>query len=440
MGAGSSNDCLCCVCSDTANKEPEIRSPAARHERQENEFDESPIDHKTPLVESTDSCGTSRTIPRKPHDVACTSDAQEKIDSRPTQTCCTSELHAGSDSVMLDTQVHSQSAPSSQVEEAPPALQADNLAGAGCTDSQNQLPPTACPKRSPTGSLGDMISAPFKRGDKKGDKKSLFKLKTSLSKSWGNNKGASITGASQAGPSATRTKCKPSNNTNKPGDYVWLQEVLWNVVKNEAHSLDVVDTATSQGFTPIFFVLGSCPNTFCGMQAVMYSVSREREQDLDFWWVKPQKLTAVELERNTLSRNAKGPHKNDPGRSKPFYKAFADLFVQGSAGPPGMCFGIEKVNGKPHQSTARAYLKNDSDDSKMYLHLVWQEDWTTNPFSSKKYIRGKIVYQKDLDVHEFFSRQYCIKNGAVSISDVEEPSFKTILPSDEIKDLWDDVT
>lgn len=226
---------------------------------------------------------------------------------------------------------------------------------------------------------------------------------------------------------------KPSINTNTPGDYIWLQEILWTVVRNEAHALGVADTATGKPFTPIFFVLGSCPSTYCSMQAVMYSVSKDL--DIDFWWVKPQKLEVARLEPNTLSHNTIGPYKNDPGRSKHLYKTFADMFSQRFGGQSGMYFGIERITNKAGQFTFRAYLEQKQHGSKMYLYMVWQEDWTSNPFSTNPYIKGKIVYQKNLKAFEFFSRQYCLQNGSIFISEVEERPFKTILPSKEIKEL-----
>jgi len=438
MGATGSRRCLCCDRGSPTKADLELTYPVASEVLTvpKNDFEDG-NNNEAQHVDQTDEGNVA--LSQKLHYTKSTADTQEKTDSNPAPTNYSSNASTGTSPAVCHGQVTNSSVPTSEVEAQPSG-----------SDGVDQVQPTASTgrqprpvlKKGPSGnSLGEKVSAKFRRSASQdslfanGEKKSLWKI--ARTKTLG--KAISTTGATPTGTAATRIKCKPSNNSNAPGDYVWLQDVLWNVVKNEAHSLGVVDTATGKGFTPVFFVLGSCPNTFCAMQAVMYSVSRERGQDLDFWWVKPQKSSQSTLERNTLSRNAKGPHKNDPGRSKPFYKAFADLFAQDSAGPPGMRFGIETMSNKAQQSTPRAYLVNNSDGSKLYLYIVWQEDWTSNPFSSKKYIKGKIVYQKEPQGRVFFSRQYCIQSGSVSISEVEERPFKTILPSNDIKELWDTV-
>jgi len=71
------------------------------------------------------------------------------------------------------------------------------------------------------------------------------------------------------------------------------------------------------------------------------------------------------------------------------------------------------------------------------IHLLWQEDWTSNPFSKSKYIKGKIVYQKSLNAVQFFSRQFEIHNRNIVIASFEEPAFTSVLPSNDIKALWD---
>merc|ERR1712048_824922 len=186
-------------------------------------------------------------------------------------------------------------------------------------------------------------------------------------------------------------------------------------------------------------VIGACPNLFCAMQAVMYSVSGDGE--VDFWWVKPAKndtgSSYIGVEPNTLSRHAKGQFKNDPGRSKPFYKPLADLFQQEGQQKHGVRFGIEKVGSQP---AARAFLEKESDEDgdRLHIHLVWQEEWTSNPFARSRYVKGKIVYQKDPQALQFYARQYSILNGSMTISDYEESSFTSVLPGDNIKELRED--
>jgi len=465
MGASSSSNCLLCD-NKGRKKEDELRCPALKegpstiyeHAATARTTDNEPEPIHLQIVDITDDNANVPKLTQKPNDITCTTAVQEttEVKSPPTEvndiTCTTTVLEkteVKSPPTEVKSPPFSKSPPCSgsttctdasnqgnmslNVEDAFPLDEVEDSARPPDTGNQKQLQATAPPKKT-----GNSLGGRFSKQVQKSSTRLGMKLKNARTKSW---KKGSTMNLNPPGAGATRIKCKPSNNSNKPGDYIWLQEVLMIIVKNEAHSLGVVDTASGKGFVPIFFVLGSCPNTFCAMQAVMYSVSREGDQDLDFWWVKPQKAAATKLERNTLSRNFKGPHKNDPGRSKPFYKAFADLFGQDSASPPGMQFGIEKVksNSSAQQATPRAYLRQDSDGSKMYLHIVWQEDWTTNPFARKQFIKGKIVYQKDPEGSEFFSRQYCIQNGSVLISEVEEPPFQTMLPGDDIKDLWEGV-
>lgn len=231
---------------------------------------------------------------------------------------------------------------------------------------------------------------------------------------------------------------KASGNQNKPQDFVWLRNALGKLIRNEGRQMGATDMTTGKEYTPIFFVLGGCPNALCGMQAVVYCVDCVGE--VDFWWVKPQKGNPNELENETLSRHSKGPHKNDPGRSYQFYKPLADLFTD-SGIKQGWRFGIEKVKSRTGEEAFRAYIQTALDNKKgkigrLYVHMFWQEDWTTNPFASKKYIKGKIVYQKLVNAAQFFSRQYEIHDGTIIISGYEEPAFSSIIPSDDLKRIF----
>lgn len=225
-------------------------------------------------------------------------------------------------------------------------------------------------------------------------------------------------------------------NGNVPADYAWLESVLDRVASNRAQSLRCTNTTTGEELVPVFLVLGGCPNTFCGMQAVMYCANPEGR--VDFWWIKPSKNSPQSLETSTLNRHAKGPHKNDPGRSTPFYKPIADLF-QDSASKDGWRFGMESRTQGVQTEFLRAFIEPEmsSKRERYYWLLVWQEDWTTNPFAWQKYIRGKIFYQKDVSSMQFFSRQYFLSSGQVSMSNLEEGPFHTLLPSDSVKQLRD---
>jgi len=226
-------------------------------------------------------------------------------------------------------------------------------------------------------------------------------------------------------------------NTNFPQDYSWLEPAIWSIAKNVSRGMKCKDSLTEQAYLPLFFVLGACPNAFCGMQAVMYSSSAANSMDIDFWWVKPQKDDAQCIETETLSRQAKGPHKNDPGRSKPFYKPIADLFTQQSS-MNALTFGIEDVADGSGGTAPRALIHHGAAGStvdKHYLTMVWQEEWTQNPFSRHKYIKGKIVYQKDPEELEFFTKAYTILDGKMMLSEIEDSGFPSPLPGEDVKYL-----
>jgi len=224
-------------------------------------------------------------------------------------------------------------------------------------------------------------------------------------------------------------------NTNLPSDYSWLEVVLWTLGKNQASSLTCTDMVTGRESIPLFFVLGACPNTFCGMQAVMYSSSVSNNNDIDFWWVKPTKADSSRLESSTLCKHVKGQHKNDPGRSKSFYKPLADLFQGEGSTMNGVKFGIS--HGTNGLRDPRACIEQviGGRSTKHWLTMIWQEEWTSNPFAFSKYIKGKLVYQKDVEKMEFFTKAYSIQNGTMTLSEIEDPSFPTPVPGIEVKNL-----
>mmetsp|Transcript_30223 Transcript_30223/g.86726 ORF Transcript_30223/g.86726 Transcript_30223/m.86726 type:complete len:419 (+) Transcript_30223:92-1348(+) len=234
---------------------------------------------------------------------------------------------------------------------------------------------------------------------------------------------------------------KPSGNKNCPRDYLWLQDVLTSLAENTAASLGCKDVATGRASSPVFFVIGGCPNAMCGMQAMMFCADDGGQ--LNFWWVKPVKGEPTRLERQTLNLNTQGQHKNSPGLSRQFYLVLADLFQQGSI-VRGWRFGMEAVQVKSDQRATRAFIERDAEitggtggTGRLYIHFLWQENWSSNPFARSKYILGKIVYQKRLGDKEYFFRQYEIHDGAALIADLEEPSADLVLPGDDVKRLWE---
>eukprot|EP00929_Paragymnodinium_shiwhaense_P036389 TRINITY_DN19510_c0_g2_i2.p1 TRINITY_DN19510_c0_g2~~TRINITY_DN19510_c0_g2_i2.p1 ORF type:complete len:544 (-),score=144.27 TRINITY_DN19510_c0_g2_i2:173-1804(-) len=231
----------------------------------------------------------------------------------------------------------------------------------------------------------------------------------------------------------------PSGNFNAPGDYSWLSDVLRSLATNDAPKLGCINVDSGARHTPILFVLGSCPNTFCGMQAVMFCA--DAQSTLDFWWVKPSKDNAQTLEKKTLSRHSKGPHKNDPGRSKPFYQPLADLFQERSI-VKGWRFGTKKTTSESGAEAIRAFIQHEAagpQADKLYLVMLWQEDWTSNPFSRRKYIKGKLIYHKKMDpTPTFYSRQYEIHDGLAHIANFEDiETLSQMMPPSSIKNLFD---
>lgn len=231
-----------------------------------------------------------------------------------------------------------------------------------------------------------------------------------------------------------------SGNSNLPQDYRWLESTLAILASNGGGSLGCQDLTTGKQFFPLFFLIGSCPNMWCGMQVVMYCVSLDG--DVDFWWVKPavKDGDVADVERATLNRHAKGPHKNDPGRSKQFLKPLADYFLNKERLVDGTTFGIERVGSGDESKCMRAFLQRPSPSPggqphKFYLDVVWQEDWGTAIFARTSYIKGKLVYQKEAAGPQFFARQYSIANNKIMLFDQEEPSDEGVLPGDFIKEL-----
>lgn len=238
------------------------------------------------------------------------------------------------------------------------------------------------------------------------------------------------------GPAQSMKRQPPSGNPNNPQDYIWLDNPIKTIASNRGHTMGCMDASNQAPFTPLFFVYGACPNMLCEMQVVMFCLSAKGQ--IDFWWVKPQKGT-MEVEQSTLNLNSKGAFKNDPGRSRPVYKPLADLFEQGQC-YGGRSFGIENASAK--NPCPRAYMETFAAGTVERVHLVgiWIEDWTSNPFARSKYIKGKLIYQKRIDFLRFTARQYHIVAGStpeVAIWEDEDPSFEDMLPTVEVKLLWE---
>ena len=87
----------------------------------------------------------------------------------------------------------------------------------------------------------------------------------------------------------------------------------------------------------------------------------------------------------------------------------------------------------------RAFIAREGkagDGSVFYLHFLWMEDWTSNPLAFSKYLKGKLVYQKQPQTSQLFSRQCEMRDNTFFLADFEEPAFTSTLPPDSIKCLW----
>merc|ERR1711865_456539 len=162
------------------------------------------------------------------------------------------------------------------------------------------------------------------------------------------------------------------------------------------------------------------------MQAVLLAVGDDGTE-VDFWWIKPQAERQTDLELATLDRHSKGIHKNTAASSAAVYQPLADLFLNGSHG-----FGVRRTDDGVPRMVVQAH------GIVMWVYLIWQEKWQSNPFSSTKFISGKIVYHKspDSETERFFSRSYYFEAPQkMVISEVEDVEWAVSpMPDDCIKD------
>lgn len=219
----------------------------------------------------------------------------------------------------------------------------------------------------------------------------------------------------------------PPKNKNRVSQFVWCEKLLQMIADGTARSATSADGQKSS--TPLFIVAGACPNSFCAMQAVLFS---QTDKNVDFWWIKPSQADPTQLESATLNLHSDGTFKNVPGRSRPVYAPLAEKFAAGADGD--FVFGVDDAG--------RAFIEEDAGDgrrTRMLLLLVWQESWSS-PMAYKKYIRGKILYQRGRPGSRgtlFFARQYEICDGHISIAARhEEESVETILPPDSVQEMY----
>jgi len=155
--------------------------------------------------------------------------------------------------------------------------------------------------------------------------------------------------------------------------------------------------------------------------------------DVSFWWIKPLPSDPHTLDPLTLPCNSSGPNKNTPGRSHAVYEPLAALFRDASASSE-LRFGLERSAG----GAWRATMRNSEQLGARYLLLVWQEAWTSNPFALKKFIKGKLLYQKDGIVDQLYACPYRIDDDAVTVDFAREERSSShphrfVLPPDHFK-------
>jgi len=213
-----------------------------------------------------------------------------------------------------------------------------------------------------------------------------------------------------------------STNPNKVADYLWTQDVVTAIGLN-------TDTC---GSFPLFFVIGSCPNSLIKMQAIMFAY---RGNKVDYWWIKPSKNDAEQIERATLTYNTSGPWKNDPGKSKSVYDPVMQLFQQ-ELRHENISFHI--IHDVRPRACIYVHGENDIIKERLFTYVIWQEDWTVNPFSRSKFLKGKVVFKRAPTDCIFFAREFLLKDNLFKLIGEDTDEFLDIFRDgqNEVKDLY----
>lgn len=188
-----------------------------------------------------------------------------------------------------------------------------------------------------------------------------------------------------------------STNSNLASHYIWLKPLVMSIIQERARGL--ATGADGKPADPLFIIAGACPNSFCPMQAILFSWCGS---SVEFWWLKPRSDDPFELETNTLTLHADGAYKNAPASSSALYGPLAKRFTGQVSGK--CTFGVDDLG--------RAFVEEEDATkggavARMLVYFIWQEDWS-GPFSWRKLIRGKLCYQRGSG---FYSRQYEIRDG-----------------------------
>lgn len=226
---------------------------------------------------------------------------------------------------------------------------------------------------------------------------------------------------------------RPRQNANLVTQYRWLQDLLENIVNGAAGSLTGCKNGeTGQSCIPLFVVAGVCPSKFppSPMQAVLFSQSGGKL--IDFWFVKPEAGNSAVLEQATLSKNAKGPHKNNAERSKNLYNPLAEKFAGRADGD--CVYGVD--------AKGRAFIEERTalgQQRRMLVYFVWIENWSSG-MTGKKFLEGKICFEKERrpgtgrGEKAFCARQYRIEDGSILLAPrEEEESLPGMMPPEEFQ-------
>lgn len=180
---------------------------------------------------------------------------------------------------------------------------------------------------------------------------------------------------------------------------------------------------------------------------------------VDFWWLKPSESDPSALEEATLHRHAKGIYKNDPGASRKVYGPIAALFASAATSSDGLLrFGVvtaaagAAAAGGNGDGRPRAYIECVTSGVRYYLCWVWLEDWSSPVSFGKKFMKGKLIYQKALPGvddgsggssgsanasggREFFARPFHFVESLLKVPAGEryEEAVHAVLPTDHIK-------
>jgi len=227
----------------------------------------------------------------------------------------------------------------------------------------------------------------------------------------------------RAAPGTVAKRKRSRQNSNCICEYQWLGQLLQSIINGQ-------DTASMQNPVPLFVVAGSCPNRFCGMQAVLFC---QVDTGVDFWWIKPSVYDLATLEPGTLTKNQDGPHKNVADKSKKLYQPFADKFKGTTDGD--FKFFVDR--------SGRAVIEDSSDGTvrTIFVYFVWQECWS-GLLARSAYIEGKICYlepERASDVSakgQLFSRQYKIAEGRMWIATWQnEEVIAFVIPPESFQEM-----